>query len=87
MLHDKNVNFKSMRLIYTHTEFLNNWGVLGGAGRRDYDKLTMVANYIKALLQRKEDLLAFTCSKTVTFSAHTPPKASLFYSAVKMTKK
>lgn len=56
-------------------------------GRGEYDKLTTVANYIKVLLKRKEDLLAFACSKTVTFSAHTPPEASLLYSAVKMTKK
>lgn len=55
--------------------------------RGEYDKLTTTANYIKVLLKRKEDLLAFTCSRTVTFPAHTPPKASLLYSAVKTTKK
>lgn len=61
---------------------------MGGAGGGvQYNKLTTIANHIKVLLKRKEDLLALTCSKTVTFSAHTPPKASLLYSAVKMTKK
>lgn len=49
-------------------------------GREEYDKLTMVANYIKISLKRKEDSLAPTGSEAVTFQKH-------HYSAVKMTKK
>lgn len=67
-----------MRLICRHRIF-KGLGFFSG-GREDYDKLTMVENYIKILLKRKEDLLALTGSKTVPFQKH-------HYSAAKMTKK